>query len=157
MQKKPVKKGSKDNGIQKSVKILWAVVGIGFASFIIIFAAANFGLFGKLPSLQQLENPQANLATEIYADDGKTLMGKIYTENRVQVDYSNISKSVIDALISTEDVRFYEHSGIDPIALGRALKGFGNQGGASTITQQLAKSILHQQSGVFFLKEVLIN
>ncbi|HEY5369093.1 MAG TPA: transglycosylase domain-containing protein [Hanamia sp.] len=152
MQKKPVKKGSKESGIKKSVKILWMVVAIGFASFIVIFAAANFGVFGKLPSLQQLENPQANLATEIYADDGETLMGKIYKENRVQVDYSNISKSVIDALISTEDVRFYDHSGIDPIALGRALKGFGNQGGASTITQQLAKSILHQQSGVFFLK-----
>ena len=74
-------------------------------------------------------------------------MGKIYTENRVYVDYNNISKNVIDALISTEDIRFYEHSGIDPIALGRAIKGFGRQGGASTITQQLAKNILGQGRG----------
>jgi penicillin-binding protein 1A len=155
MQKKPVKKGSKEPGIKNNVKILWTVVAVGLASFIVIFAAAYFGVFGKLPSLQQLENPQANLATEIYADDGKTLMGKIYTENRVQVDYSNISKSVIDALISTEDIRFYEHSGIDPIALGRALKGFGGQGGASTITQQLAKSILHQSNDVFILKRAI--
>lgn len=152
MQKKPVKKGQKTNEIKPAVKILWAIVFSGLALFTLILAAANFGLFGKLPSLQQLENPQANLATEIYANDGKTLMGKIYTENRVSVDYKDISKSVIDALISTEDIRFYEHSGIDPIALARALKGFGNQGGASTITQQLAKNILNQQNRVPILK-----
>ena len=148
MQKKPIKKGQKNSEIKPAVKILWAIVFSGLALFTLILAAANFGLFGKLPSLQQLENPQANLATEIYANDGKTLMGKIYTENRVSVDYKDISKSVIDALISTEDIRFYDHSGIDPIALARALKGFGNQGGASTITQQLAKNILNQQNRV---------
>ncbi|MEO8853491.1 MAG: transglycosylase domain-containing protein [Ginsengibacter sp.] len=141
------KVNNKKNSIKPSVKILWAMVAIGFALFTLVLAAANFGLFGKLPSLQELENPQANLATEIYANDGKTLMGKIYTENRVSVDYKDISKSVIDALISTEDIRFYEHSGIDPIALGRAIKGFGRQGGASTITQQLAKNILGQGRG----------
>ena len=145
----PPKKKKADNKskIKTSVKILWIFVIGGFAFFTLVLAAANFGLFGKLPSLQELENPQANLATEIYANDGKTLMGKIYTENRVSVDYKNISKSVIDALISTEDIRFYEHSGIDPIALARAVKGFGRQGGASTITQQLAKNILGQGRG----------
>lgn len=148
MQKKPLKKGQKNSEIKPAVKILWAIVLSGLALFTLILAAANFGLFGRLPSLQQLENPQANLATEIYANDGKTLMGKVYTENRVSVDYKDISKSVIDALISTEDIRFYEHSGIDPIALARAVKGFGNQGGASTITQQLAKNILNQQNRV---------
>ncbi|MEO6836785.1 MAG: transglycosylase domain-containing protein [Ginsengibacter sp.] len=151
MQNSP-KKGNKKSDIKPNVKILWMIVLVGFALFTLVLSSAYFGLFGKLPSLQQLENPQANLATEIYANDGTTLMGKIYTENRVQVDYNNISKSVIDALISTEDIRFYEHSGIDPIALARALKGFGNQGGASTITQQLAKNILNQKSGVFALK-----
>src|SRR6185312_16511242 len=137
----------KKNEIKPSVKILWAIVAVGFALFALVLAAANFGLFGKLPSLQQLENPQANLATEIYADDGNTLMGKIYTENRVSVDYKGISKNVINALISTEDIRFYDHSGIDPIAIGRAIKGFGRQGGGSTITQQLAKNILGQGRG----------
>ncbi|HET7117906.1 MAG TPA: transglycosylase domain-containing protein, partial [Hanamia sp.] len=154
MQQSP-KKGSKKSTIKSSVKILWTVVLAGFVLFTLVLASAYFGLFGKLPSLQQLENPQANLATEIYADDGSTLMGKIYTENRVQVDYKDISKSVIDALISTEDIRFYEHSGIDPIALARALKGLGNQGGASTITQQLAKNILGQQNRVFILKRIV--
>jgi len=135
------------NNIKPAVKILWAMVAAGFALFALVLTAAYFGLFGKLPSLQQLENPQANLATEIYADDGTTLMGKIYTENRVSVDYKGISKNVINALISTEDIRFYDHSGIDPIAIGRAIKGFGKQGGGSTITQQLAKNILGQGRG----------
>ncbi len=74
-------------------------------------------------------------------------MGKIYTENRTPVDYQDISKHVIDALVSTEDIRFYEHSGIDAIAIGRAIKGLGREGGGSTITQQLAKNMLGQGSG----------
>jgi len=147
MQSPPKKKANKKSKIKTSVKVLWTLVAGGFALFILVLAAAYFGVFGKLPSLQELENPQANLATEIYANDGKTLMGKIYTENRVYVDYKNISENVIDALISTEDIRFYQHSGIDPIALARAVKGFGRQGGASTITQQLAKNILKQGRG----------
>ena len=146
MQNPPKKKVVKKS-VKPSVKILWAMVAVGFALFVLVLTAAYFGLFGKLPSLQELENPQANLATEIYANDGKTLMGKIYTENRVSVDYKDISKNVINALISTEDIRFYEHSGIDPIAIGRAIKGFGRQGGGSTITQQLAKNILKQGRG----------
>ena len=100
-----------------------------------------------LPSLQELENPQANLATEIFADDGQTLMGKIYAENRSPVDFKDISKHVLEALISTEDERFYDHSGIDARAIARAVKGLGRDGGGSTITQQLAKQILHQGSG----------
>ncbi|MEO8721376.1 MAG: transglycosylase domain-containing protein [Ginsengibacter sp.] len=141
------KKVSKKINMRPNVKILWSMIVIGSVLFTLVLAAAYFGMFGKLPSLQELENPQANLATEIYANDGTTLMGKIYAENRVSVDYKDISKSVINALISTEDIRFYEHSGIDPIALGRAIKGFGKQGGGSTITQQLAKNILKQGRG----------
>ena len=137
----------KSNHTKPAVKILWTLVLGGIALGIFIFAAAWFGLFGKLPSLQELENPQANLASEIYADDGTTLMGKIYTENRSYADFQDISKHVIDALISTEDIRFYEHSGIDAIAIGRAIKGFGSEGGGSTLTQQLAKNILGQGGG----------
>jgi penicillin-binding protein 1A len=138
---------SKPTRTKAAVKILWTLVlaGIGFG--IIVFASAWFGLFGKLPSLQELENPQANLASEIYANDGTTLMGKIYAENRSSVDFHDISTHVIDALISTEDIRFYEHSGIDAIAIGRAVKGLGKEGGGSTITQQLAKNILGQGGG----------
>src|SRR5947209_8382075 len=97
---------------------------------------ADIGLFGKIPSMQELENPQANLASEIYANDG-SLMGKIYAENRSPVDFKDISPHVIDALISTEDERFYEHSGIDAKSIARAIYGLGRDGGGSTITQQL--------------------
>lgn len=130
-----------------AIRILWTLVLGGIALGFVIFTSAWFGLFGKLPSLQELENPQANLASEIYANDGTTLMGKIYAENRSSVDFHDISKHVIDALISTEDIRFYEHSGIDAIAIGRAVKGFGSEGGGSTITQQLAKNMLGQGGG----------
>ncbi|MEO6639456.1 MAG: biosynthetic peptidoglycan transglycosylase, partial [Ginsengibacter sp.] len=145
--KKPQSKKQVKNRTRPSVKILWAMVFIGLLMVTLVFAAVNFGLFGKLPSLQELENPQANLASEIYANDGTTLMGKIYAENRVSVDYKDISPHVIDALISTEDIRFYDHSGIDMIAIGRAVKGLGQEGGGSTITQQLAKNILGQGRG----------
>lgn len=119
-----------------------------------IFTAAYFGAFGTLPSLQELENPEANLASEIYANDGATLMGKIYAENRVSVDYKDIAPSVINALISTEDERFYTHSGIDARGLARAIYGLGRDGGASTITQQLAKNILNQGRGNVFKRGI---
>lgn len=134
-------------GVRPNVKILWTMVLIGFLIFSSVLAAAYFGVFGKLPSLQELENPQANLASEIYANDGLTIMGKIYAENRVSVDYKDISPSVIDALVATEDERFYTHSGIDARGLARAIYGLGKDGGGSTITQQLAKNILHQGRG----------
>ncbi|MEP6596657.1 MAG: transglycosylase domain-containing protein [Ginsengibacter sp.] len=133
--------------VKRSVKMLWIAVIGGLVLFLFVMLFASLGLFGKLPSLQELENPQANLASEIYADDGKTLMGKIYTENRSPIDFKDISTHVIDALIATEDERFYDHSGIDAIAIGRAVKGLGSEGGGSTITQQLAKQILHQGNG----------
>lgn len=137
---------AKPKRVSLAVKLLWFFVGAGFISFILVLLFASLGFFGKLPSLQELENPQASLASEIYADDG-SLMGKIYTENRSPVDFKDISRNVINALISTEDVRFYDHAGIDAIAIGRAVKGFGSEGGGSTLTQQLAKQILGQGSG----------
>ena len=137
----------KRSSIPKSVKYLWYTVLGGLGFFILILLCTMLGIFGKLPSLQELENPQANLASEIYANDGTTLMGKIYAENRSSVDFKDISPNVINALIATEDVRFYNHSGIDVIALGRALKSLGSEGGGSTLTQQLAKDILGQGRG----------
>jgi penicillin-binding protein 1A len=157
MQNQKTKKSNrptKKTDIKGSVKILWFTAIGGLALFLLVMLLASIGVFGKLPSLRELENPQANLASEIYADDGKTLMGKIYTENRSSIDFKDISTHVIDALIATEDVRFYDHSGIDAIAIGRALKGLGSEGGGSTITQQLAKQILRQGSG-WFGKRVL--
>ena len=134
--------------MKRSVRILWRVFFFGMLAVVLVFAAANFGLFGKMPSLKDLENPEADLATEVYSADGK-LMGKYYAENRSEVKYSQISPNILNALIATEDERFMEHSGIDGRAVARALMSGGSQGGGSTISQQLAKMMLGQGKGNF--------
>ncbi|MER3499117.1 MAG: peptidoglycan glycosyltransferase [Chitinophagaceae bacterium] len=131
----------------RSVKIFWTAVFSGIALVIIVVIMAAVGVFGKMPSIKELENPTLLQTSEVYAIDG-TLMGKYYRENgnRNNVSYRDISKNVIDALIATEDERFYEHSGIDIKSTLRAIFTFGRQGGGSTITQQLAKVLLDQGS-----------
>lgn len=132
--------------MRRSVKILWRIFFIGFGAIVLMLLLANFGLFGKMPSLAELENPEADLASEVISADG-VLMGKYYQENRSEVKYNEISPNVIHALIATEDERFYDHSGIDAQALARVVFTAGTQGGGSTITQQLAKMILKQGHG----------
>ena len=145
----------------RSVKFIWRLFFFGIFAIVAVFLLANFGVFGKMPSLRDLENPEADLASEVISADGK-LMGKYYSENRSEVKYSEISKNVINALIATEDERFDEHSGIDAQALGRVVLTAGTQGGGSTITQQLAKMILEQgrgnmlQRGIQKVKEWII-
>lgn len=126
---------------------LWSLFLFGLLSVFMIFVSINKGWIGYLPPLDELQNPKNNYATEIYSADMEVL-GRFFTgnDNRVGVSYNEISKNVIDALIATEDVRFYNHSGIDAKALGRAvvLRGIlrkKNAGGGSTITQQLAKQL----------------
>lgn len=133
--------------MKKAVRIFWRIFFGGFAAVILLILLANFGVFGKMPSLEELENPSILQASEVYADDG-TLMGKYYTErgNRSNVKYRDISPHVIDALVATEDERFYSHSGIDFKSTLRAVFTLGKQGGGSTITQQLAKALLDQGS-----------
>ncbi|HMK26473.1 MAG TPA: transglycosylase domain-containing protein [Chitinophagaceae bacterium] len=133
--------------MKKAVRIFWKIFIGGFIALILLVAMANFGVFGKMPSLTELENPSILQASEVLAVDG-TLMGKYYTErgNRSNVKYSDISKHVIDALIATEDERFYNHSGIDFKSTMRAVVTGGTSGGGSTITQQLAKALLDQGS-----------
>lgn len=132
--------------IKRSVRIFWQVFLVGFIAIILLVLFASWGFFGKMPSLKELENPSILQASEVYADDG-TLMGKYYLEkgNRSNVQYRDVSKHVIDALIATEDVRFYKHSGIDFKRTISALLFFGSRGGASTITQQLAKALLDHE------------
>jgi len=139
--------------MNRAKKILW----ISFWSFllliVLIFVSANFGLFGKMPSIKELQNPEADLASEVYSSDG-VLMGKYYRENRSEVKFSEISPNVVNALIATEDERFFDHSGIDVQAIGRVIYTFGSQGGGSTITQQLAKMILGQGKGNIAVRSV---
>ncbi|HEX4876867.1 MAG TPA: transglycosylase domain-containing protein [Chitinophagaceae bacterium] len=133
--------------MKKAVRIFWRIFFSGIALFILLIVLANFGVFGKMPSLSDLENPSILQASEVYAEDG-TLMGKYYTErgNRSNVKYRDISRHVVDALVATEDERFYSHSGIDFKSTLRAIFTLGSQGGGSTITQQLAKALLDQGS-----------
>ena len=137
--------------MKRSVKILWKVFFYGLMAVVLLFTIANFGGFGKMPSLKDLENPEADLASEVYSADGK-LMGKYYSENRSEVKYSQISPNIINALIATEDERFMEHSGIDGKAVARAIFTGGSQGGGSTLSQQLAKMMLGQGKGNFFTR-----
>lgn len=126
--------------MRKSVRIFWRLVIIGFSAFVLILLLANWGVFGKMPSIEDLENPSASLASEVIADDG-TVMGKYYLEDRSNVEFKNISKHIINALIATEDERFYSHSGIDARSLARAIVNLGKEGGGSTISQQLALNL----------------
>ena len=124
------------------VKKFWKIFGFGFLAVILFFLLASWGVFGKMPTFDQLENPNYNVATEIISSDGQTL-GKFYLENRTPVKYADLPKSLTDALVATEDVRFYEHAGIDAHGTLRAIASLGTSGGASTITQQLAKNLFH--------------
>ncbi|GAA4748689.1 penicillin-binding protein 1A [Flavisolibacter ginsenosidimutans] len=133
--------------MKKGFRIFWILFFSGFGAFVIFIMLCVFGVFGKLPSLKELENPSILQSSEVFAADG-TLMGKYYVErgNRSSVAYRDISPHVINALISTEDERFYEHSGIDFKRTFSAIASLGRNGGGSTITQQLAKALLDQGS-----------
>lgn len=137
----------------RAVRIFWKIFLYGFLTFVLLIILISLGVFGKMPSLAELENPSIMLATEVYGDDG-TQLGKYYREkgNRTNVQYRDISKHVIDALVATEDERFYDHSGIDGKALGRAIFYLGSEGGASTITQQLALNMFAERSQNMFAR-----
>lgn len=131
----------------RSVQIFWKIFLWGLLALVVLLVLINVGAFGKMPSLAQLENPSITLATEVYGDDG-TSMGKYFKEkgNRSNVQYKDISKHVVNALVATEDERFYDHSGIDGKAVLRAIVLLGRQGGGSTITQQLALNMFAQRA-----------
>lgn len=100
----------------------------------------SWGWFGELPPLEELENPKTYLASEVYAEDG-VLLGKYYLQNRSNTTFDELSPNLVNALIATEDVRFYDHSGIDFRRFTSAVLFLGKRGGASTVTQQLAKNL----------------
>ena len=133
--------------MKKTVRYFWRFFFICIGAFLLLIALATWGVFGKMPSLTELENPSILQSSEVYAEDG-TLMGKYYLErgNRSNVKYRDISRYAVDALVATEDERFYQHSGIDFKSTLRAIFTLGTQGGGSTITQQLAKALLDQGS-----------
>jgi penicillin-binding protein 1A len=126
---------------------MWALLGISVLAAGLAFYAINEGWIGYMPPIQELQNPINRYATQVISADGKVMGTWNYNrENRIMVDYTQLSPSLVQALVATEDVRFYEHSGIDFFALGRAIVKRGvlgqkSAGGGSTITQQLAKQL----------------
>ena len=143
--KKTAKKSKKKSKGGFLVSVIW-FLGLGsiFGATAFMYAI-SIGIFGELPDIEALENPQINLATEIISSD-QVILGTYYLENRSNVKYDQLSPHLVKALIATEDVRFYEHSGIDFKGLARAIAYGGTNGGASTVTQQLAKNLFHGTS-----------
>ncbi|TDS58112.1 transglycosylase domain-containing protein [Myroides indicus] len=135
-------KNKQNKGFKKYLVAFWLLFIGCFAAVIFFFLCASWGVFGPMPTFDELENPASNVATEIISSDGKTI-GKFYLENRVPVKYEDLPQHLVDALIATEDERFREHSGIDARGTLRAITSVGSSGGASTITQQLAKLLFH--------------
>jgi len=137
------KQPSTNQDFSKYIRWFWKTFIGGILFVILLFLLASWGLFGEMPDHTQLENLKSNLATEIISSDGKTL-GKFYlNDNRTPISYAELPQHLIDALLATEDARFHDHSGIDAFGTLRAIVKLGGGGGASTISQQLAKQLFH--------------
>ena len=152
-------KNSSTSKVKRNILIVfWVLVAMPVLA---IFGAVLWIWLGAdIPSFEELENPQSNLATQVIADDDRTVLSTFHIENRSYVTYDELSPNLINALIATEDVRFYEHSGIDMKSLGRVivktlLGGDSSQGGGSTVTQQLAKTLYPREdmSNMGFIKK----
>ena len=118
--KKTTKRKTKTGDQLHYVSVVWKVFGFFWGAVVLFFFMLSMGWLGFMPSFEELENPKSNLATEVISDNGEVL-GFIGVQNRSNVDFDEISPNLVNALIATEDVRFYKHSGIDPRSLIRVL------------------------------------
>ena len=137
---------------RKYTRILWVLFALPLLVFVFILILAATGNLGYMPKIEDLVNPEINLATLLISEDGEVL-GSIYykNQNRTHIDFERLPDHLVDALIATEDIRFYKHSGIDARGLARAFVKRGilrnkSAGGGSTITQQFAKLLFHDQA-----------
>ena len=134
-------KVSKTKNYKKLIWTFWFLFFAGFLALGGVFGIAALGYLGPMPPLEQLENPKTNLATQIISFDGKVL-GKFYfKDNRTPITFDELPQNIVKALVATEDERYYDHSGIDWRGTLRAIFYLGKKGGASTITQQLARQL----------------
>jgi len=140
--------------MSRATKLLWRLFFGGLILFVLLIIAINLGLLGYMPPMKELENPDSAVASQVFASDG-TVIGKYYVVNRSPAKFKDISPHVFNALIATEDARFREHSGIDGIAVLRAVVLLGSKGGGSTITQQLAKNLFPRQHVNFFTMPII--
>ena len=135
---------------KKFIIWFWSLFGAGAIAIVLLFWMITMGWLGYLPPLDELQNPKNKFATEVISADMQ-LLGRYYrNENRVSVDYTDISPNMINALIATEDVRYYDHTGVDVKSLMRAIMKLGKAGGGSTITQQLAKQLWSPRANNIF-------
>ena len=141
MAKKKQKKKQATPDFRGPIKLFWGLFLAGVLTVAAIFGSAALGLFGPMPPLQQLENPKTNLATQIISSDGEILGKFFYNDNRTPIGFDELPEHLVQALVATEDERFYAHSGIDFRGTFRAIAFLGKRGGASTITQQLARQL----------------
>ncbi|WP_299121088.1 transglycosylase domain-containing protein [uncultured Winogradskyella sp.] len=139
--KKTTQSKSATLDFSKYIRWFWMAFAGGILAIVLLFLLASWGFLGEMPDHTRLENPETNLATEIISSDGETL-GKFYfDDNRTPVGYEDLPKNLVDALIATEDIRHYEHSGIDARGTLRAITSLGRSGGASTISQQVSRQL----------------
>lgn len=153
------KKNNPDN--KKYIKYFWIFNASFFFLIILFFTLISFGLLGFMPSFEELESPKSNLASQIYSSDN-VLLGTYYIENRSNINYSEISPNVVNALLATEDIRFEKHAGVDYRGVLRAIvKSLilfdKTSGGGSTITQQLAKNLFPRKPNVSKFEIILIK
>ncbi len=148
-QEKISKMEGQQNKFKKYNYIFWGIFSLGFIIVLGLFFLIANGKLGVMPTFSELENPKHLLASDVISRDGKVL-GRYFKENRSYVDYEQLTPELINALIATEDVRFYKHSGIDLRGLARVFKGLvtgdSSSGGGSTISQQLAKMLFPRES-----------
>ena len=140
--------------VKRAVRTLWISFISLLVVFILLIVLIENGMVGYMPSLAELENPQSAISSDVYASDG-TLLGRYYVLDRSNSKFSEISPNVINALIATEDARFYEHAGIDWVATLRVVFRLGHAGGGSTISQQLAKNLFPRTSHSFFMLPIM--
>lgn len=144
-QNKPVKpntdkKAKKPYSLRRIMAYTWGLFLVGLIGLFLVFWGTSKGLLGEMPDIADLENPDIYVSSEIYSSDG-VLLDRFETEKRIPVTYNDLPKHLVDALLAREDIRYRDHSGIDPRSTMRALTSAGESGGASTITQQLAKQL----------------
>ena len=134
----PPKKGKKNTGVSRWIKAIWIALTVAVLGIVGLFFGVSVGLFGDMPDVKELDNPDIYVASEIYSSDG-VMLGKFEKEKTIPVTYSQLPLHLVYALQAKEDERFKEHSGIDIQSVARAVVYGGKRGGGSTITQQLAK------------------
>ena len=151
----------KPQNFNKYIKAFWIIIVSPAVLAILIFGSISIGLWGFMPSFEELENPKSNLASHIYSANGE-LLGTYYIHNRSNVEYEDLSPNVVNALIATEDIRFHNHSGVDIRSIMRVIfrniiGGQRSAGGGSTLSQQLAKNLFPRQESPSVAQLVIVK